>query len=239
MIESSFPDPIIRCTDISRGIPMSSHKILGAVAVVALFVALQDSAEAQYYSGTYSTFYQPYTSYYSGPTTAYYGGSGGSGYGYTSYYGGSYGYGGNPFAPLVSSPYGYGWGGWFGSGYTAAYGPYGGGCCSPCATGCSPCATGCGFGGCSTGGCATGNCSIPTGSEQMKPSPDNGLPMNDSTDEVPRTYDEPDTPPMDDPGFRSDDTGTDNTGTFPGAIDSESFKIQTDQDGIDLPGGTW
>jgi len=209
---------------------MSSQRILGAVAAVVLLAAVQSPADAQYYSGSYSTFYQPYGAYYSGPTTAYYG----SGYGYTSYYGGGYGYGGNPFAPLVPSPYGYGWRGLFGSGYTAAYAPYsyGGGCCSPCATGCSPCGTGCGY-GCSTGGCATGNCDVPTNTEGMKASPDNGVPDSYDGTEGDRTF-------RDDEGFRRSDSGTDESGSggTPGGFNNESFKVPTNPEGLELPDGT-
>lgn len=217
---------------------MYSQKIVGALTVIALLAATQGSAEAQYYSGGYTTFYAPSTSYYNEGYTSYYGGGGSPGYGYTSYYGGSPGYGGNPFAPLVASPYRYGWGGWFGSGYTAAYGPsgygYGGGCCSPCGGGCGV--------GCSGGGCATGNCSVPASSEQMKPSPDNGVPMEEDYDPMPRTFDDgSERVPMDSEGFRRSGTENEGTGTdsFPGGVESnESFKIPmnlNELDETDLP----
>jgi hypothetical protein len=74
----------------------------------------------------------------------------------------------------------------------------------------------------------------------MKPAPDDGVPMNESNDELPRTYEDNETPPMDDRGFRPEGSGTNEseTGTFPGGIDSESFKIPTDSEGLELPNET-
>ncbi|MBD3676438.1 MAG: hypothetical protein HUJ26_23245 [Planctomycetaceae bacterium] len=182
---------------------MSNHKLLSLMALAGILSLAHNSAQAQWFSGGYTTYYAPQTTYY--------GGWGGGSYGsaccgtgtQTTYYGG--GYGNNPFAPLVPSP----WPrlGLFrafrGYGYTAGYAPSG--------CGCSPCAT---------SNCAGGNCGLTT-NQPLKPTPDTP-PMTEEED-FPRTYDDTDTPPMDDPNFRpsNPEGSSEENGTFPGM---ESFK---------------
>lgn len=188
---------------------MFSRKLFSLITFLALLTFSQATSEAQWYSDSYTTFYGPSTSYYGGSYSNY-GASGdaccGNG-GYTSYYGGG-GYGNNPFAPLVPGPRFDLFAPFRMNRYQAAYAPYGNNCGCP-----SPCGT---------SGCATGNCGITT-NQPLKPTPDEP-PMNNGN--VPRTYDESDMPPMDDPAFRPsvppDNGGMDDS--FPGDLGTESFK---------------
>ena len=190
---------------------MLNHKFLTTMSLTAILAYSCVTADAQWYSGSYTTYYAPYTASYGGFG---YGGGNCCGTGsYTSYYGGSYG--SNPFAPLVPSP----WPrlglfrGFRGFGYTAGYAPSG--------CGCSPCAT---------SGCSTGNCGLTT-NQPLKPTPDN---PPTTEDDVPRTYDESDMPPMDDPNFRPTDPEGSNEGNgeFPGL---ESFKPPIEEEAGDTP----
>lgn len=199
---------------------MLNHKLLASLSFTAILAFSGLSADAQWYSGSYTTYHAPYTASYGGGIG--YGGESCCGTGsYTSYYGGGYGgggYGNNPFAPLVSSPWPQ-WGlfrGFRGFGYTAGYAPYSNSCCSPCAT----------------NGCSTGNCGLTT-NQPLKPTPDTPPTTND---DPPRTYDEEnDMPPMDSPGFRPTDPEgtTENGDDFPGF---ESFKPPAEnEEGGDTP----
>ncbi len=194
---------------------MFSHRSFSLMTFATLIALSCATSDAQCYSNSYTTFYGPSTSYYGGGYSNY-APSGGTCCGngsYTSFYGGS-SYGNNPFAPLVPGPRFDLFAPFRMNRYRAAYAPYGNNCGCP-----SPCGD---------SGCATGNCGVTT-NQPLKPTPDTP-PTNNGN--VPRTYDENDMPPMDDPAFRPsvppDNGGLDDS--FPGDLGTKSFKTPVEDE---------